>query len=171
MPTKRDGASTADASVYARFTKTQKCWAHLPRKSVRICLLAPENPQFEILRDGLFEIYRSANRLKSDSRYSEDGRHNAMLKIQDTLHDLICPECEVHEGKRYEGARRRTIIVSTMESIRYYVKGYTLASITDELLSWQVKGISCFERELQSLKDGTRSIGILAKLYPTPQAG
>ena len=227
-----------DAAVYSTFTKTQKCWAHLFRKSVRICLLAPENKRFEILRDGLFEIYRSANRLKSDGRYTDDGRYEAMLKIQDRLHDLICPECEVHQGQKVEGpqeeyrllicellklsvddalftfittpaavrpngtelvasgtnneaertlrpaakarntdqasktvrgARRRTIIVSTMESIRCYVQGYTLASITEELLSWQSKGMSCFERQLQSLTECTRSAGILAKLYPPPQ--
>jgi hypothetical protein len=228
-----------DAAVYGRFSKVQKCWAHLLRKAVRICLLDPENKQFELLRDGLFEIYRSAKRLKSDGRYSDDGRYNATLEIQDRLHALICPECEKHDGKKYDGAleeyrllileilklsvddalftfvttpaaprpngtelaasgtnneaertlrpaakarntdqasktlsgaRRRTIIVSTMESIRCYVKGYTLALITDELLSWQIKGISCFERTLQSIEDCTRSRGILAKLYPMPQA-
>ena len=228
-----------DAAVYGRFSKVQKCWAHLLRKSVRICLLDPENKQFEILRDGLFEIYRSAKRLKVDGRYSDDGRYEATLEIQDRLHALICPECEKHEGNAYSGAleeyrllileilklsvddalftfvttptavrpngtelpasgtnneaertlrpaararntdqaskttlgaRRRTIIVSTMESIRCYVKGYTLASITDELLSWQTKGISCFERTLNNIEDCIRSVGVLAKLYPASQA-
>ena len=41
----------------------QKCWAHLLRKSIRICLLDPENKKFEVLRDGLFEIFRSAKKL------------------------------------------------------------------------------------------------------------
>lgn len=228
-----------DAAVYGRFSKMQKCWAHLLRKAVRICLLNPENKQFEVLRDGLFEIYRSAKRLKLDRRYSDDGRYEEALKIEDMLHALICPECEKHEGKKYEGAleeyrllifeilklsvdnalftfvstpdavrpngtvlpasgtnneaertlrlaakarntdqaskttqgaRRRTIIVSTMESIRCYVKGYTLASITDELLSWQKKGISCFERTLQSIEDCIRSTNVPHKLYPSPQA-
>jgi len=189
---------------------------------------------------GRFEIYRSAKRLKADGRYSDRGRHDATLEIQDRLHALICPECEKHEGNAYEGAleeyrllicellklsvddalftfvttptavrpngtelpasgtnneaertlrpaararntdqaskttrgaRRRTIIVSTMESIRCYVHGYTLASITDELLSWQTKGNSCFERTLQSIEDCIRSVGVLATLYPSPQAG
>lgn len=228
-----------DAAVYGRFSKVQKCWAHLLRKSVRICLLDPENQSFEILRDGLFEIYRSAKRLKADKRFSDDGRYEATLEIQDRLHALICPECEKHERNRYEGAleeyrllicellklsvddalftfvttptavrpngtelpasgtnneaertlrpaararntdqaskttrgaRRRTIIVSTMESIRCYVHGYTLASITKELLSWQTKGLSCFERTLQSIEGCIRSTGTLAKLYPSPQA-
>jgi hypothetical protein len=232
-------AISDDAAVYSQFNKTQKCWAHLLRKSVRICLLAPEDKRFESLRDGLFEIYRSAVRLKSDGRYSEVGRHNAVIEIQNRLYAIIEPECEKHLDKKYEGAledyrllifellklnagdelftfvttadvkrpngetmaatgtnneaertlrvpamarntdraskttegaKRRTIVISVFESLRCYQKKFTLDSITQELLSWQSKGLSCFERQLQRMGDVVRANGILAKLYPQPEA-
>lgn len=239
-PTLFGGVAISDhASVYGRFTKMQKCWAHLLRKSIRICLLAPNEKRFTTLRDGLLEIYSAAKRLKVDGRYGDDGRLAACYGLQDKLHDLICPECQVHRGKSYDGAleeyrllinelltlsvdeslftfvttsnakrpngtdlaasgtnneaertlrgvararntdqasktprgaRRRTIVVSTMESIRCFVKDYTLGSITDEILSWQKNGLSCFERHLQTLKNAMRSKGILNRLYGQPAA-
>jgi hypothetical protein len=225
-----------DAAVYSRFNKTQKCWAHLLRKSIRICLLQPNDQRFEALRDGLFEIYRKAVRLQDDRRYQDEGRRDAVYRLQDKLHDLICVECEIHEGQCYQGAleefrllinellklsvdeslfsfvttppaprpngtelqasgtnneaertlrltakarkcdqasktvrgaRRRTIIVSTMESVRYFVRTYTLATITAEILSWTANGVSCFELHLQSITNAQRLKNTLAKLYPT----
>lgn len=227
------------AAVYSRFSKTQKCWAHLLRKAIRICILAPEEKQFESFRDGLLAIYREAVRLKNDGRYSDDGRHNAMIDLQDKLYDLIEPECEKHKDKKYEGAleeyrllifellnlnaddelftfvttasvvspngkkvsaqgtnneaertlrspaqarqtdrasktsqgaKRRTIVVSVLESLRCYLKKYTLTTVTNEILSWQSNGLSCFERQLQNMKDAVRSSGILDNLYPMPKA-
>jgi len=226
-----------DAAVYGRFSKTQKCWAHLLRKAIRICLLAPDEKRYVTLRDGLYDIYRSAKKLKEDRRFSDDGRHNAMIDLQNKLYALIEPECENHFGKSYEGvledyrlllnellklnaddalftfvttadavrpngtkmpasgnnneserslrnpamardtdrasktipgAKRRTIIVSTIESLRCFVKAFTLESITNEFLSWQANGLSCFSRELNKIKDAIRLTGILGKLYPTP---
>jgi transposase len=235
-PAKFGGLVHSDhAAVYSEFSKKQKCWAHLLRKAIRICLLAPEEKQFELFRDSLFEIYKAAVRLKNDGRFSDEGRHNAVIDLQNRLYDLIEPECEKHMDKKYEGAleeyrllifellrlnaddelfnfvltasvvspngntvsaagtnneaertlrnpakarqsdqasksargaKRRTVIVSVFESLRCYLKTFTLKSLTNEILSWQANGISCFERQLQSMKDAVRSSGVLDSLYP-----
>jgi transposase len=226
-----------DSAVYSKFSKMQKCWAHLLRKAVRICLLDPNEKRFEALRDGLFVIYRSAKRLKKDARFNEIGRHNAMIGLQNELYDLICPECEKHEGKSYEGAmeayrlllaellrlnvddqlftfvttpsverpngtemqaegtnnesertlrspasarnndrasktlrgaKRRTIIVSTMESMRCFMNRFTLENVTQEILAWAKDGVSCFEKRLSEINDAVKLTGMLEKLYPNP---
>ena len=224
-----------DAAVYSKFDKTQKCWAHLLRKAIRICLLDPNQKFFETLRDGLLEIYREAKRLKQDGRYNDLGRHNATIDLQNKLYSLIEPECEKHFKQSYQGAmedyrlllaevlrlnsedqlftfvmtpdvvrpngttmkaegtnneaertlrapagarqmdraskttsgaKRRTIIVSTIESIRCFIGRFTLENIVQEILSWKENGISCFEKRLNEINDAVKRQGILDQLYP-----
>jgi transposase len=50
------------------------------------------------------------------------------------------------------GARRQTIIVSVLESLRLYLPTFTLASIIDEIQRWWQAGQSCFTRLLQNLQ-------------------
>lgn len=227
-----------DAAVYSRFNKMQKCWAHLLRKSIRICLLDPENKKFEVLRDGLFEIFRSAKKLKADGRFRDDGRQDGVVDLQNRLYELIESECDLHQGKSYEGpleeyrllllellklncddqlftfvttpsavrpngtvleasgtnnesertlrsaamarktdrasktvsgARRRTVIVSTIESLRYFVPIFTLSSVICEIQSWIENGMSCFAKRLAERKDAMKPSGILGQLFPNPE--
>ena len=226
-----------DAAVYSKFTKMQKCWAHLLRKAIRICLLEPGQKRFETLRDRLLEIFREAKRLKQDGRYSEDGRHNAMIELQNKLYQLVEPECTKHFQQSYQGAteeyrllllellrlnaedqlftfvttpdavrpngtsmkaegtnneaertlrmvaaarntdraskttagaKRRTVIVSTIESLRCFLNRFTLENVVQEILCWQQNGMSCFERRLNAIKDAVRYNGMLDRLYPKP---
>jgi hypothetical protein len=226
-----------DAAVYSKFDKMQKCWAHLLRKAIRICLLDPNQKCFETLRDGLLGIYRDAKRLKQDGRYSDIGRHNAMIDLQNKLYSLIEPECEKHFEQSYQGAmedyrlllaellrlnaedqlftfvitpdavrpngttmkaegsnneaertlrapagaremdraskttpgaKRRTIIISTIESVRCYIGRFTLENVVREIQSWTENGISCFEKRLNEIKDAIKRQGILEQLYPKP---
>ena len=55
-------------------------------------------------------------------------------------------------SKTVFGARRRTIIVSVLESLRLYLKIFTLANVIAEVQSWVDKGRSCFTKLLQKLK-------------------
>jgi transposase len=55
-------------------------------------------------------------------------------------------------NKTVFGARRRTIIVSVLESLRLYLKIFTLANVIAEVQSWVDKGRSCFTKLLQKLK-------------------
>ena len=51
-----------DAAVYANFTRSQKCWAHLLRKAIKLTLLEPANGEYRRFADRLLEIYRAACR-------------------------------------------------------------------------------------------------------------
>jgi transposase len=55
-------------------------------------------------------------------------------------------------NKTVYGARRRTIIVSVLESLRLYLPIFTLANVIAEVQSWVHKGKSCFTKLLQKLK-------------------
>jgi transposase len=50
------------------------------------------------------------------------------------------------------GARRQTILVSVLESLRLYLKTFTLASVLAEIQSWWQAGQSCFSKLLNRLK-------------------
>jgi hypothetical protein len=63
-----------DAAVYANFTKSQKCWAHLLRKAIKLTLRDPENQTYRQLTDELLAIYREARRVQSDRRFNQEGR-------------------------------------------------------------------------------------------------
>jgi transposase len=55
-------------------------------------------------------------------------------------------------NKTVFGARRRTIIISVLESLRLYLPVFTLANVIAEVQSWVEKGKSCFTRLLRKLK-------------------
>ena len=63
-----------DAAVYANFTQSQKCWAHLLRKAIKLTLLEPANAEYRRFTDRLLEIYRAACRVQRDGRFSDAGR-------------------------------------------------------------------------------------------------
>jgi transposase len=50
------------------------------------------------------------------------------------------------------GARRQTIIVSVLESLRLYLKTFTLGSVIAEIQRWWQAGQSCFRKLLKNLK-------------------
>ncbi|MBM4001590.1 MAG: transposase [Planctomycetes bacterium] len=57
-----------DAAVYAQFTRSQKCWAHLLRKAIKLTLVAPGDPDYRDFTDRLLDIYREACRVQRDGR-------------------------------------------------------------------------------------------------------
>src|SRR5208283_692506 len=59
-----------NAAVYANFAQSQKCWAHLLRKSIKLTLLEPTNAEYRRFTDRLLEIYRAACAVQRDRRLS-----------------------------------------------------------------------------------------------------
>jgi transposase len=55
-------------------------------------------------------------------------------------------------NQRATGARRRSVIVSVLESLRAVLPEFTFASVVDEVVKWSLEGISCFQRKLQDIK-------------------
>jgi transposase len=71
-------------------------------------------------------------------------------------------------NKTLVGARRQTIIVSVLESLRVYLKTFTLANVIAEIERWRQAGESCFSKLLRKLKLKVPDESILDKLIPIP---
>lgn len=225
-----------DAAVYANFTRSQKCWAHLLRKAIKLTLLAPDNAEFRRFTDRLLEIYRAACRIQRDGRLNDAGRARKVADLDDELLELCGPmwfaELPKLDGadddyrllcnellklmlaqelftfvtaqpittptgdvvsvggtnneaervlrnpaqardtgrtnKTLSGARRRTINVSVLESLRCYLPTFTLATVIDEILKWQATGRSCFAKMLTKLGLRVASTSVLNRVLPEP---
>jgi transposase len=208
-----------DAAVYAHFTRSQKCWAHLLRKAIKLTLLEPTNAEYRRFLDQLLAIYHKACRVQRDRRLSAAGREEKVRALDDEIFDLCFPiwEAELPPGegpaddyrllcnelmrvmlaeqlftfvtaepvaqpngktwaapgtnnesertlrapalardtgrgdKAVCGARRRTVIVSVLESLRQYLPTYTLSSVIAEVQHWCASGRSCFARLAKKL--------------------
>jgi hypothetical protein len=77
-----------DAAVYAHFTASQKCWAHLLRKAIKLTLQAPDNADYRTFTDRLLAIYREACRVQRDRRLSAAGRVRKVDLLESEIFDL-----------------------------------------------------------------------------------
>jgi transposase len=223
-----------DAAVYANFTQSQKCWAHLLRKAIKLTLLEPTNGEYRRFTDRLLDIYRAACRTQRDGRLSDAGRARKVAELDDELLELCGPiwmaELPPLEGpdndyrllanelmrlmlaqqlftfvtavpvqmpngeatpvagtnneseralrsaaearktgrtsKTLRGARRQTILVSVLESLRQQLATFTLSSVIDEILHWSHAGLSCFAKLLAKLQLTPPSKSILDLVLP-----
>lgn len=71
-------------------------------------------------------------------------------------------------SKTMVGARRQTIIVSVLESLRLYLAKFTLASVIEEINGWWQAGQSCFTKLLKKMKLQPLAETILDKVIPAP---
>jgi transposase len=77
-------------------------------------------------------------------------------------------------NKTVPGARRQTVIVSVLESLRQYLSTYTLSSVIEEVQHWDTVGRSCFARLAEKLgltNPGSPTNGrpsVLDRLLPVP---
>jgi len=77
-----------DAAVYQGFNQSQKCWAHLIRKAIKLTLQDPENETYRHFADRLLEIYHAAKRLKADRRLLAATRQARVAELDDELLEL-----------------------------------------------------------------------------------
>jgi transposase len=225
-----------DAAIYANFTQSQKCWAHLLRKAIKLTLLEPANEEYRRLTDRLLEIYRTAGRVQRDRRLSAAGRAQKVADLDDEILELCLPmwgaQLPPLEGpaddyrllcnelmrlmlaqqlftfvtappvvtpagaitpvagtnnesertlrsaaearktgrtnKTIPGARRQTIIVSVMESLRCYLPTFTLATVIHEIERWLVMGQSCFATWLARIELTRPAASLLDRVLPLP---
>lgn len=225
-----------DAAVYANFTHSQKCWAHLLRKAIKLTLLEPTNTEYRQFTDRLLEIYRAACRVQRDRRLGDAGRARKAAELDDEILELCggvwCAELPPGEGtdndfrllcnelmrlmlaqqlftfvtaapietprgetlpvagtnneseralrsaaearktgrtsKTQRGARRRTIVVSVLESLRPHLSNFTLSSVIDEILRWSDVGQSRFAKLLTELQLPPPITSLLDHLLPEP---
>jgi transposase len=77
-------------------------------------------------------------------------------------------------NKTAAGARRQTVIVSVLESLRQHLPSFTLSSVIDEILRWSQTGRSCFARWVEKLGLVGREVrdegclSLLDRLIPVP---
>jgi transposase len=71
-------------------------------------------------------------------------------------------------SKTLVGARRQTIIVSVLESLRLYLPTFTLSGVIEEISRWWQVGQSCFTKLLKTMKLQPRAECILDKVMPAP---
>ncbi len=77
-------------------------------------------------------------------------------------------------NKTVAGARRQTVIVSVLESLRQHLSAFTLSSVIEEIQRWSETGRSCFARWVEKLgltdhglpNDGRLSL--LDRVIPVP---
>jgi len=80
-----------DAAVYRNFTTSQKCWAHLLRKAIKLTLQDPNNQEYRKFADRLLEIYRQACRVQRDRRLSDAGRGKRVRDLDSEIGQLCEP--------------------------------------------------------------------------------
>ena len=71
-------------------------------------------------------------------------------------------------NKTLVGARRQTILVSVLESLRLYLPKFTLASAIEEINGWWHAGQSCFTKLLKKMELQPPAKTILDKVIPVP---
>jgi transposase len=226
-----------DYAVYSHFSQSQKCWAHLLRKAIKLTLQEPSNQEYRAFADGLLAIYRKACGVQRDGRLSDAGRKRKVAALDDEILELCAamwvlelPPLEASPENDYRllvnevmrlmldhqlftfvttpaasqpngqsepvsgtnnesertlrteaqardtgrtnktttGARRQTIIVSVLESLRLYLPTFTLNGIIEEIKRWRQAGQSCFTDLLQKLGLANATASILENLLPAP---
>jgi len=100
-----------DAAIYRNFSKSQKCWAHLLRKSIKLTLQAPDNKTYRDFTDSLLALYRRAKRTATDKRFGDAGRLAKVAELEDELLALCSPRWldENQETKGVEDDYRRLV--------------------------------------------------------------
>jgi transposase len=228
-----------DAAVYANFSQSQKCWAHLLRKAIKLTLQEPANVAYRAFTDRLLEIYRRACRVQKDGRLGEVGRARHVGVLEDEVLELCAavwalelPPLEEGPANDYRllvnevmrlmlneqlfvfvttaaaaqpngkeepvsgtnneaertlrgaatarktgrtnktlvGARRQTILMSVLESLRVYLPHYTLGTVMAEIERWERAGQSCFSKLLKKLKLQVGAASVLDKVFPLPDS-
>jgi transposase len=71
-------------------------------------------------------------------------------------------------SKTVHGARRQTIVMSVLESLRLYLTTFTLAKVIEEVQGWVERGRSCFEDLLKKLGLTLPERSKLEQVLPTP---
>jgi hypothetical protein len=83
-----------------------------------------------------------------------------------TLRDPATARRVGRTNKTPRGARRQTIIYSTLESIRTQLPTYTLQGVLNEISSWKTLGESCFTRLMNAAGLTPNAASVLDKLFP-----
>jgi len=89
-----------DYAVYRnRFSKGQKCWAHLLRKVIKLQLSYPETPRYREFCEELLAVFWEGKRLQKDGRLSAAGRRRKVEELEERFRSL-CSRFRPDEEQR-----------------------------------------------------------------------
>jgi transposase len=94
-----------------------------------------------------------------------DGTNN---EAERTLRGAAQARQTGRTNKTTNGARRQTILVSVLESLRLYLTPFTLSSVIEEMKRWWTAGRSCFEELLEKLQMTVPEQSTLTQVFPPP---
>jgi uncharacterized coiled-coil protein SlyX len=78
-----------DYAVYRdRFSRGQKCWAHLLRKAIALMLAHPENGVYRQFFEPLLAVFRDGKRYQHDGRLGAAGRGRRVHELEERLERL-----------------------------------------------------------------------------------
>jgi transposase len=78
-----------DAAVYRdRYARSQKCWAHLLRKAIRLAVLYPRKVRYRRFLNDLLQLYYDGKRAAADGRLGEQGRKERVAEFENRLAEL-----------------------------------------------------------------------------------
>ena len=92
-----------NAAVYANFSASQKCWAHLLRKAIKLTLQDPLNAKYRSFTDRFLDIYREASRVRDDQRLGDAGREKKVAELQKQIYILCAPNWPAKPPSGLEG--------------------------------------------------------------------
>jgi transposase len=96
---------------------------------------------------------------------SVDGTNN---EAERTLRSPATARDTGRTNKTIRGARRQTVLASVLESLRLYLKTFTLSNVLAELQRWWTTGRSCFAAYAAKLKLSLPEKSVLDELFPNP---
>jgi transposase len=111
-----------------------------------------------------FVTAAAANQPNGDSTPAAGTNNEA----ERTLRGAAAARKTGRTSKTLVGARRQSIVVSVLESLRLYLPNFTLTAIIAEIDRWWQAGQSCFTCLLKKLKLPCPTASILDKVMPIP---
>jgi transposase len=117
-----------DYAVYAGFNQSQKCWAHLLRKAIKLALQDPNNAEYSSFKDRLLEIYREACRVKRDSRLSDAGREKKVSDLELEVFELCGPTWNANLPKSQGLADDYRLLVNEVMRLTLYEQLFTFVT-------------------------------------------
>jgi transposase len=94
-----------------------------------------------------------------------DGTNN---EAERTLRGPATARATGRTNKTLRGARRQTIVTSVLESLRLYLRTFTLSSVIVELQRWWTAGQSCFAAHAAKLGLSLPEESVLDRILPSP---
>lgn len=116
------------------------------------------------LHDELFTFVTTAPAVQPNGQSAPvSGTNN---EAERTLRGVAEARKTGRTSKTLVGARRQTILVSVLESLRVYLPTFTLASVTAEITSWWQAGQSCFRKLLNQMELPAPTASVLDQVLP-----